>query len=127
MSINIRVLPFLVTLALTLTAAVRTASAQDSSFVPTATTIPCPIALPAGEVEGQTMTCGQVSVPEGWDDTAGKQITISYALLSFTAINLLNYYLSQFEALAAFFFNLAVFLVLLSYRNWYLTPRNPGA
>ena len=52
---KIRMLPFLValTLALTLTVAVRTASAQDSSFVPTATTIPCPMALPASQVEGE--------------------------------------------------------------------------
>ncbi|MFN8464466.1 MAG: alpha/beta fold hydrolase, partial [Caldilineaceae bacterium] len=60
---------------------VRTTSAQDSSFVPTATTIPCPMALPAGEVEGQTVTCGQISVPEDWANAAGKQITITYALL----------------------------------------------
>jgi pimeloyl-ACP methyl ester carboxylesterase len=81
MSMRIRVLPFLVALALTLTTAVHTASAQDSSFVPTATTIPCPMALPAGEVEGQTVTCGQISVPEDWANAAGKQITISYARL----------------------------------------------
>ena len=64
---------------LTLTVAVRTAAAQDSSFVPTATTIPCPMALPASEVEGKTVTCGQISVPEDWDNTAGKQIAITYA------------------------------------------------
>ena len=45
------------------------------------------------------------------------------ALLSFTTVNLLNFYLEQFDALAAFFFNLAVFFVLLMYRTWYLTPR----
>ena len=55
--------------------------AQDESFVPTATTIPCPMALPAGDVEGETVTCGQISVPEDWDNAAGKQITITYALL----------------------------------------------
>jgi pimeloyl-ACP methyl ester carboxylesterase len=66
---------------LTLTAAVRTASAQDGSLVPAATTIPCPMALPASEVEGKTVTCGQISVPEDWDNPAGKQITITYALL----------------------------------------------
>ena len=80
---KLRMLPFLavLTLALTLTTAVRTASAQDSSFVPTATAIPCPMALPAGEVEGQTVTCGQISVPEDWANADGKQITITYALL----------------------------------------------
>ena len=69
------------TLALTLTVAVRTAGAQDGSFVPAATTIPCPMALPASEVEGKTVTCGQISVPEDWDNTAGKQIAITYAIL----------------------------------------------
>jgi hypothetical protein len=67
-------------------------------------------------------------------DEVGKFITqkndytaIFAALLSFTAVNLLNFYLNQFGALAAFFFNLAVFFVLLAYRSWYLTPRNPDA
>lgn len=80
---KLRMLPLLVTLtlALALTTAVRTASAQDNAFTPTATTIPCPMALPAGEVEGKTVTCGQISVPEDWANTAGKQITITYALL----------------------------------------------
>ncbi len=80
---KLRMLPFLavLTLALTLTTAVRTASAQDNSFVPTATTVPCPMALPPGEVEGQTVTCGQISVPEDWANADGKQITITYALL----------------------------------------------
>ena len=46
------------------------------------------------------------------------------ALLSFAAVNLLNFYLDQFGALAALFINLAEFFVLLAYRSWYLTPRN---
>lgn len=66
---------------LTLTVAARTASAQSDSFVPTATTIPCPMALPASEVEGETVTCGQISVPEDWNNVNGKQIAITYALL----------------------------------------------
>ena len=67
-------------------------------------------------------------------DEVGKFITqkndytaIFATLLSFAAVNLLNFYLNQFGALAALFFNLAVFFVLLSYRSWYLTPRNPDA
>lgn len=66
---------------LTLTLGARTAAAQDDSFVPTATTIPCPMTLPASEVEGKTVTCGQISVPEDWDNAAGKQIAITYAVL----------------------------------------------
>lgn len=80
---KVRMLPFLValTLVLTLTAAVRTALAQDESFVPSATTIPCPMALPPSEVEGKTVTCGQITVPEDWDNVDGKQIAITYAIL----------------------------------------------
>jgi pimeloyl-ACP methyl ester carboxylesterase len=78
---KIRMFLLLVALTLTQTVAVRTALAQESSFIPTATTIPCPMALPASEVEGQTVTCGQISVPEDWENAAGKQIAITYALL----------------------------------------------
>ena len=44
------------------------------------------------------------------------------ALLAFTMVNLVNFYVSQFGALAAFFSDLATLLVLLAYRAWYLTP-----
>lgn len=43
------------------------------------------------------------------------------ALLAFTMVNLVNFYVSQFGALAAFFANLTTLLVLLAYRAWYLT------
>lgn len=78
-----RMLLLFVALALTLPLALtgHTAAAQDGSFVPTATTVPCPMALPGSEVEGRTVTCGQISVPEDWANTAGKQITITYAIL----------------------------------------------
>ena len=39
------------------------------------------MALPASEVEGETVTCGQISVPEDRDNPAGKQIAITYAIL----------------------------------------------
>jgi hypothetical protein len=61
------------------------------------------------------------------DEDRAVNTAIFAALLSFTAVNLLNFYLNQFGALAAFFFNLAVFFVLLAYRSWYLTPRNADA
>ena len=44
------------------------------------------------------------------------------ALLAFTMVNLLNFYVSQFGALAAFFSNLAVLFMLFTYRAWYLAP-----
>lgn len=78
---KMRGLLLFVVLALTLTMTVRPASAQGGSFIPTATTIPCPMALPASEVEGQTVTCGQINVPEDWDNIDGKQIAITYAIL----------------------------------------------
>lgn len=46
------------------------------------------------------------------------------ALLAFTIVNLLNFYVSQFGALAAFFSNLAVLFVLFAYRAWYLSAPN---
>jgi hypothetical protein len=44
------------------------------------------------------------------------------ALLAFTLVNLVNFYVSQFGALAAFFSNLTSLFVLLTYRAWYLAP-----
>jgi len=55
-------------------------------------------------------------------EESGVNMAIFAALLSFTALNLLNFYLNQFSALTAFFFNFALFLLLLAYRSWYLTP-----
>jgi len=78
---KIRLLLLVAALTLALPLAIRTALAQDNAFVPTATTIPCPMALPAGDSDGQTVTCGQISVPENWEKPAGKKITITYAIL----------------------------------------------
>ena len=49
------------------------------------------------------------------------------ALLAFTLVNLLNFYVSQFGALAAFFANLVTILVLLAYRTWSLAPQGEDA
>lgn len=46
------------------------------------------------------------------------------ALLAFTLVNLVNFYVSQFGALTAFFSNLGTLVVLLTYRAWYLAPAN---
>jgi len=45
-----------------------------------ATTIPCPAGVPAGEIEGQTVQCGVVAVPEDHRRTAGRQIALTYAV-----------------------------------------------
>lgn len=41
----------------------------------------CPIALPAGEIDGETISCGILTVPENYDDPDGRQIDIAYAVL----------------------------------------------
>jgi len=53
-------------------------------------------------------------------------VALFAALLAFTMVNLVNFYVSQFGALAAFFASLATLLVLLAYRAWYLMPPNTG-
>ena len=61
--------------------AVRTASAQ-AAVVPqpvSGETIPCPMPLPPTEIEGETIVCGQIEVPENWDDPNSRLITITYA------------------------------------------------
>jgi pimeloyl-ACP methyl ester carboxylesterase len=61
--------------------ALRTAAAQDA-VVPqpvSGETIPCPMPLPPTEVEGETIVCGQIDVPENWDDPNSRLITLTYA------------------------------------------------
>ena len=60
-----------------------TVSAQDGPGNPkplSAQTIPCPMSLPEGDVDGETMVCGQIEVPENWDNPSGKTILITYAI-----------------------------------------------
>lgn len=54
-------------------------------------------------------------------ERGGVAMALFAALLAFTMVNLVNFYVSQFGALAAFFISLATLLVLLAYRAWYLT------
>lgn len=42
--------------------------------------IPCPMTLPAGDIDGETMVCGQIEVPENWDNPTGKTIVVTYAI-----------------------------------------------
>ncbi|MBI4783014.1 MAG: alpha/beta hydrolase [Oscillatoriophycideae cyanobacterium NC_groundwater_1537_Pr4_S-0.65um_50_18] len=55
------------------------AIAQAPSY-PT-TIIPCPTVLPPKEVEGKTITCGILTVPENYDEPEGRQIDLTYAVL----------------------------------------------
>lgn len=42
-------------------------------------TIPCPMPLAPGDVDGENVICGQIQVPEDWDDPDGRLITLTYA------------------------------------------------
>lgn len=44
-------------------------------------TIPCPMNLPEGEVDGETALCGQVIVPENWEEPGENTLGITYAIL----------------------------------------------
>lgn len=56
-------------------------TAQTSSGEINTVVIPCPMDLPAGEVEGETAVCGQITVPENWDKPGERTINITYAIL----------------------------------------------
>lgn len=56
-------------------------------------------------------------------EEAALNLALFAALLSFTGVNLLNFYVNQFGALGAFFGNFVLFLLLLAYRSWYLIPQ----
>ena len=43
--------------------------------------VPCPMPVPASEIEGETIICGQIEVPENWDNPTGRTITLTYARL----------------------------------------------
>jgi hypothetical protein len=66
-----------------------------------------------------------VSLIQFWRgrEQRGVNLAIFAALLAFTLVNLVNFYVSQFGALTAFFSNLALLFVLLTYRAWYLAPQ----
>ncbi|MBI4783013.1 MAG: alpha/beta fold hydrolase [Oscillatoriophycideae cyanobacterium NC_groundwater_1537_Pr4_S-0.65um_50_18] len=40
--------------------------------------IECPMPLAPGEVEGKTVICGQIQVPENWSDPASPRIALTY-------------------------------------------------
>ena len=57
--------------------------AQDGALpqVISGETIPCPMPLAPGDVDGETVICGQIQVPEDWDDPSSDPLTITYARL----------------------------------------------
>ena len=64
-----------------------TPAAAQQSAMPKALaneTVPCPVDLPEGDVEGATAYCGQITVPENWAEPEGRSITVSYAVFKAT-------------------------------------------
>ena len=61
---------------------VRTFSQEGDSLPEplSAETIPCPMNLPEGDVDGETMICGQIEVPENWDNPGERTLVITYAI-----------------------------------------------
>ncbi len=53
-------------------------------------------------------------------EEAGLDMAIFASLLSITALNLLTFYLDQFRALSSIFATFGLFLLLITYRSWYL-------
>ena len=57
----------------------QTVAANPAAYPSTET--PCPLALPPNEVEGQSVTCGYVTLPENYGLPEGRQGELSYAVL----------------------------------------------
>lgn len=73
------------TLSLPLLSLAATLAAQVPAVAQTPryplTIIPCPTVLPPNEIEGKTITCGLLTVPENYADPGGRQIDLTYAVL----------------------------------------------
>jgi pimeloyl-ACP methyl ester carboxylesterase len=65
--------------SLVLSLPVLLSQAEPPSYV--ASEHRCPVALPPGEVEGETVTCGALTVPEDYQNPRGRQIDINYVVL----------------------------------------------
>ena len=49
--------------------------------------IPCPMLLDPSEIEGQTVFCGTVTVPENYEKLDGRQIDLAFAILKSTSLS----------------------------------------
>lgn len=63
-------------------AAVRAAAGRPEAVVAVA---PCPRPLPTNEIEGVTILCGTVKVPEERDKVGGRELPLSFAILRATS------------------------------------------
>ncbi|MCK6581123.1 MAG: alpha/beta hydrolase [Anaerolineae bacterium] len=61
------------------------ATAQEVMLV-SDTPTDCPFALPPDEVIGQTALCGELTVPENWQQQDGRSITLNYVVLKAQSI-----------------------------------------
>ncbi|MBK8024497.1 MAG: alpha/beta fold hydrolase [Chloroflexi bacterium] len=60
--------------------ALSSASAQETTSVQNAL-IDCPFAMPTDEVIGQTALCGELTVPENWQEPGDRTIALRYVVL----------------------------------------------
>ncbi|MGF1537189.1 MAG: alpha/beta fold hydrolase, partial [Elainellaceae cyanobacterium] len=76
-----------------------TAALAQTSPVPQAISgqiVDCPMPLAPGDVDGETVICGQIQVPENWDDPSSPTLTLTYA-------RLISYNLSSIDDPVIFF------------------------
>jgi pimeloyl-ACP methyl ester carboxylesterase len=57
---------------------------EDPSFKVTQT--PCPVEPALSEIEGETLICGTVTVPENYDQPDGNQVDLAFAVLKSTSL-----------------------------------------
>ena len=50
----------------------------------------CPVELPVGEVEGESIICGEIAVPENWNERAGREIKLTYAIVKASGTDVLD-------------------------------------
>ena len=65
-------------------------------------------------------------IRQGRED-AGLVMALFASLLSITTLNMLTFYLDQFQALSSIFATFGLFLLLITYRAWYLQTDNKEA
>ena len=72
-----------------------------------------------GILMGLAMICWLIQKEE-----LGVKFGVSGLLISLVALQLLYFYLSQFMAITATLLQLAILLVMVAYRRWYLSDDN---
>jgi pimeloyl-ACP methyl ester carboxylesterase len=79
-----RIFPIIV-IALILGVGQLNVQAQGQVYKVTQT--PCPVAPALSEIEGETVQCGAVTVPENYDQPEGNQIDLAFAVLKSTSLS----------------------------------------